>query len=102
MNTNFDAEIEPILFVLEQLLCRPNEFKNVVFLVDSKSAVQYITSNRNITSKAIHGAIKLIRIKEILQIRKSMQCLFTFISTYRKQYWVCSVCVSKTTTSMVF
>ena len=44
--TSFDGEIKAIHMALQQLLLRPLTFKKAVFLVDSKSAIQSIASNR--------------------------------------------------------
>ena len=61
--TNFDAELEAIQFSLAQLLHRVTNFKKVVFLVDSKSAIQKITSqnaSESATVTDIRNSLKLL------------------------------------------
>ena len=61
--TSFDGEIKAIHMALQQLLLRPLAFKKAVFLVDSKSAIQSIASNRqpiDSTVKETKDAINLL------------------------------------------
>ena len=49
--SNFDEEIEAISLALQQLLYRLQAFEKVVILVDSKAAIQTVSSNSQLKLK---------------------------------------------------
>jgi ribonuclease HI len=60
--TSFDREITAIAMALQQLLLRPTAFKKVILLVDSKSAIQAIASNKQATSQTVKDARHTIKL----------------------------------------
>ena len=54
--TSFDGEITAITMALQQLLLRPTAFTKVVLLVDSKSAIQSVASNKQATTQIVKEA----------------------------------------------
>ena len=50
---SFDGEITAITMALQQLLLRPTAFKKAVLLVDSKSAIQTVASNKQATTQIV-------------------------------------------------
>ena len=68
--TNFDAELEAIQFSLAQLLHRMTNFKKVVFLVDSKSAIQKIASQNASESATITDIRSSLKILPKINLKK--------------------------------
>jgi ribonuclease HI len=60
--TSFDGEITAIAIALQQLLLRPTAFKNAVLLVDSKSAIQTIASNKQATTQMVHKIRRTVKL----------------------------------------
>ena len=65
--TNFDGEIEAVFLALQQLLYRIDAFRKVVFLVDSKAAIQAISSNRQTRTTKIHNIKQMLKHLQALQ-----------------------------------
>ena len=60
--TSFDGEVTAIAIALQQLLLRPTTFKRAVLLVDSKSAIQTIASNKKATTQTVKEARRTIKL----------------------------------------
>jgi ribonuclease HI len=60
--TSFDGETTAIAIALQQLLLRPTAFKKAVLLVDSKSAIQAIASNKQATTQMVQEARRAIKL----------------------------------------
>ena len=60
--TSFDREITAIAMALQQLLLRPMAFKKPVLLVDSKSAIQTVASNKQATTQTVKEARRTINL----------------------------------------
>jgi hypothetical protein len=62
--TSFDGEITAIATALQQLLLRPTAFKKVILLVDSKSAIQAVASNKQATTQTVIERRKTIKLRK--------------------------------------
>jgi len=60
--TSFDGEITAIAMALQQLLLRPMTFKKAVLLVDYKSAIQTVASNKQVTTQTVKEARRTIKL----------------------------------------
>jgi len=60
--TSFDGEITAIAMALQQLLLRPTPFKKAVFLMDSKSAIQTVASNKQAITQTVKEARRTIKL----------------------------------------
>ena len=60
--TSFDREITAIAMALQQLLLRPMAFKKAVLLVDSKSGIQTVASNKQVTTQTVKEARSTIKL----------------------------------------
>lgn len=64
--TSFDAEVEAISTALKLLLCRHTKLCKIVFLVDSKAAIQAVASNKLSFVRTVREARVAIRQMERL------------------------------------
>ena len=69
---NFDAELKAIILALKHLLYGINAFKKAVLLVDSKAAIEAVTSNN------IPQTNKLKDVRQCLKMMKRLQKIITF------------------------
>ena len=60
----FDGEITAIAIALQQLLLRTTAFKKAVLLVDSKSAIQTIASNKQATTQIVQETRRTIKLNK--------------------------------------
>ena len=59
---------------LQQLLLRPTAFKKAILLVDSKSAIQIVASNKQATIQTIQKARRTIKLLNRLGKTAAFQC----------------------------
>jgi hypothetical protein len=87
----FDGEITAIAKALQQLLLRPTAFKKVILLVESKSAIQAVASNKQATTQTVKEAITTIK---LLNRQQDSQSPFSgspltqeYTATKQLTYW---------------
>ena len=73
--SNFDKDIEAISLALQQLMYRLQAFEKVVILVDSKAAIQTVSSNSQPKSKKINNIKQALKYLQAFKKIVTCQCV---------------------------